>query len=457
MTRTPLRQFLRTSGVMALLYAGSAGLTFVVGVVLARLLGVSGYGVYALAMTTAALAGIVTEFGLPVLAMREAGAARADGNWSGLRGLLSWSDRTILALSLLLALLTWAGVQVLAPAARSAYLSTLLWAVALVPFVAIGKLRSFVLLALDKTLASQLPVMILRPLLFLGGCLALWWASGALSPAAAMAAQVGGAAIAMVVILVLFRRACPPELVAASPVTRVRPWLAACLPMGLTEGLRVLQGQLGLVLTGALAGTAQAGLYRVADAALLITALAASIVGTAATPMFARLWSENDQAGLERIAAASAWAMVGGALLLGLPLALFGPWLFPLVFGADFAGSVPVFLVLWLGSLASALFGLTLSVANMTGQHLLSTRSFGVIALVNLAAGAIAIPIAGALGAAAASALASLAGAVYCALALRARTGINATAFNPAMLAMVATRLRVRTKALLKGKMEQDR
>lgn len=428
--QSPLQQFIRSSGVMALLYAGATGLTFLVGVLLARLLGASGYGVYALAMTTATLVGIATEFGLPVLAMREVGAARASENWSTVKGLLHWAERAIVGLSLLLALLVWIGVGLLAPDTSSGYLQTLLWSVALVPFVAIGKLRSFVLLALDRTFASQFPVMILRPLLFLCGCLVLWRVSGHLSPQGAMAAQVFGAAIAMVVVLWLFYRLRPSGLATAQPVKHVRHWLSACLPMGLAEGLRLLQGQLGLLLTGALAGTTQAGIYRVADAVTQITALIASVVGTAATPMFARLWHEGDREGLERVAAFSAWAMLGGGLLLGLPLAIAGDWLFPKIFGAEFAHSVPVFLMLWIGSLALALFGLCIAAANMVGEHLLSTRSFVVVALVNLAAGVVATPHMGALGAALASAAGSVAGGAYCAIVLYRRTGINATAFQ---------------------------
>lgn len=431
---SPVRHFLRSSGVMALLYGGSVGLTFLVGVLLARLLGASGYGVYALAMTTATLAGIATEFGLPVLAMRETGTARASGDWSGLKGLLGWADRAILGLSIVLALGTWAGVWIFAAQGASAYLATLLWAVALVPFVAVGKLRSFVLLALDHTFASQFPVMILRPLLFLLGCMALWWIGGSLSAWQAMAAQVFGAAVAMVIVIWLFRRVRPAELATAKPVRQVRHWLSACLPMGLTEGLRLLQGQLALLLTGALAGTAQAGIYRVADAVAQITALVASVVGTAATPMFARLWREGDRRALQRVAAASAWAMIGGALLIGAPILLLGDWLFPRLFGADFAASLPVFAVLWCGSFVTAGFGLTLAVANMTGEHMLSTRAFALIAAVNLLAGFWAVSHYGALGAAAASALGSFVGAAYCAGMLYRRTGINSTAFNRALL-----------------------
>lgn len=425
-----VRQFARSSATMALLYAGATALTFLVGALLARLLGASGYGIYALAMTTATLVGTVTEFGLPVLAMREAGTARADGAWGRLKGLLHWGDRAILMLSALLIAATWAGYELFVRDRSSAYLATLLWAVALIPFVALAKLRAFVLLAFDRVVASQLPVMILRPALFVAGCLGWWWLAGSLTPAAAMAVQAGGAALVLAAVWVLFRRYRPAALTTAQPVYARREWLSAALPMGLTEGLRLLQGQLALILVGVFATAAEAGIYRVADAVAQVAAIAASVAGTAATPMFARLWREGDRAGLERVAVLAAWTMLGGALALGLPVLLLGKWLFPLVFGAEFAASLPVFAVLWGGMLVAACFGLVLALANMTGRHVLTTQSFAVIAAVNLAAGPVLVRLAGAEGAALAAALGSLAGAAYCAVALKRRTGLNPTLLN---------------------------
>ncbi len=440
---SPLRQFARSSRTMALLYIGSTALTFLVGALLARLLGASGYGVYALAMTTATLVGTVTEFGLPVLAMREAGTARAEGSWDRLKGMLHWGDRAILALSALLIAATWAGYELFERERSSAYLATLLWAAALVPFVALAKLRAFVLLALDRVLASQFPTMILRPALFVSGCLAWWWLAGSLTPAAAMMVQASGAAMVLALVWTLFRRYRAPELAAAQPAYAPREWLSAALPMGLTEGLRLLQGQLALILVGIFASAAAAGIYRVADAVAQVAALAASVAGTAATPMFARLWREGDRAGLERVALLAAWTMLGGALLLGLPVVALGPWLFPLVFGPEFTASLPVFAVLWGGMLVAACFGLVLALANMTGRHVLATQSFGVIAAVNLAVGPPLVGLSGAEGAALAAAFGSVAGALFCAVRLRRATGLNPTLFNRAAIPIALAALGV--------------
>ena len=169
-------------------------LAFATGVVLTRSLGAYGYGVYSIALTSATLIGLVTEFGLPVLAMREAGTARANGEWGTLRGLLRWADRTILALSLVLIAAIYGWILLSGRADDSDYLATMLWAVVLLPLVGLAKMRSTVLLALDRVAAGQFAVMILRPLVFLGVCLAIPPVAGRLTASDAMIAQVGGAA-----------------------------------------------------------------------------------------------------------------------------------------------------------------------------------------------------------------------------------------------------------------------
>lgn len=424
----PLRQFLSSSGKLALLYAGSTALTFAVGVALARMLGASGYGVYALAMLAATMVGMITEFGLPVLAMREVGKARATGEWGELAGLLRWSDRFILGLSALVLVATVVPTTLLVPVASQD--PAWLWAALLVPFAAIGKLRSFVLLAMDHVFSSQFPVMILRPALFLAGCGLVWAVMGDLAPASALAAQAASAVVVMVLMLALWRRHKPAAMREALPTGAVRDWLVTCAPMGMTEGLRLLQGQMALLLVGSLAGAAQAGIYRVADAVAQIALVLSSVAGTAATPMFARLWSAGDREGLERLAAVGAWLMLGGVLAIGALPAMFGDFLFPFVFGAEFAACGPVFLALWAGAAAMAGFGLCLTLANMTGHHVLATQSFGIIAAVNLALGLVLVPMHGALGGALASAVAACAGGAWCSWRLWRVTRINPTVFN---------------------------
>jgi O-antigen/teichoic acid export membrane protein len=432
-SQSPVKRFVRSSGIMAVFYAAAMVLAFFAGIVLTRSLGAHGYGVYSLALTTATLVGLVTEFGLPVLALREAGSAWASGNWGLLRGLMRWSDRAILVLSLLLIAGTWGVIYFSGRAGDSEFLETMLWAVALITLVGLAKLRSSVLLALDRVAAGQFAVMIVRPLMFLAVCLAIPAVTGGLTATTAIIAQVGGALASLALVAALYRRWRPPELSSAAAQRDVRGWLSASVPMGVTEGLRLLQGQLALLLTGWLAGATAAGVYRGADAVMQLATVGASVVATAATPMFARLIGESDHEGIKRIAVLTSVIMVAGVVVVALPIALAGNWLFPALFGQDFAASPPVFAILAVGLLGTYSMGLAQALANMSGHHLLTTQSFLTTALCNLVLGLVLIPRFGAVGAAIATAMSAIVGTAWCAWQLARRTGYNTTVFNLAM------------------------
>ena len=270
-----------------------------------------------------------------------------------------------------------------------------------------------------------------------------------------MIAQVTGAAASLAIVALLFRRWRPVQLTETKPKTDVSAWLAASLPMGLSEGLRLLQGQLALLLTGWLAGAAAAGVYRGADAVVQLTTVVASVVATAATPMFARMVGENDRSGIQRIAILTSTAMASGVLIIGLPIAVAGDWIFPTLFGRDFAASTPVFVVLWIGLFATYCSGLAQSLANMSGHHGLTTQSFLVTAGINVVLGIALIPNHGALGAGVATAVSASIGASWCAWRLFRRTGYNTTILNQSLPGQLVASVRT-VLAIAKARQKGD-
>lgn len=427
---SPLRRLLQSAGSLTLLNFASMGLAFIIGALLARQLGASGYGVYGLAMTVATLAGMITEFGLPVLTMREVAAASATGRWNLARGLELWADRVVLGLSVLLlgglALAHFA----LGLGTGSALGEALIWAVLLVPVVALGKLRGLALLSLGHAMAGQFPVMVLRPGLYALALLAAWRTLPRIDAPLAMMFQVVAAFTAMVAVRAAWLRLCPAAMRNAEPEYDRRGWAAACLPMGMTEGLRLLEGQVAVLLLGALATTQEIGIYRVADSVTAVTAVGQSILATAATPLFASLFASADRAGLARVAGATAIGMTLSTLALGLPFLLAGTWLFATVFGAEFGASQAPFLIVWSGLMISGAFGPLQTYANMAGRQRLTTMSFAISLGVNLLVANATIPSMGAAGAALGSLASRLVSNLWLWRELRKRDGINLSIYT---------------------------
>ena len=90
--------------------AGGLGLAFLVSVVLARLLGSSGYGAYAYAVSWAMLLSVPAVVGFDILLVREVARHSASGKGGTSIGLLRWSTRFVVVMSMLFVLAGVAGI-----------------------------------------------------------------------------------------------------------------------------------------------------------------------------------------------------------------------------------------------------------------------------------------------------------------------------------------------------------
>src|SRR5690554_6430006 len=117
------------------LKASSAGLGFLSTVLLARLLGAEGYGIYAYAYALVMLLAMPATAGLPNLVIRETAKGLASGHPEAVKGVWGWAGRVVAVLSLAVALIAgpllirWQG-GLHTPAGQ-----TMAWALVLVPLM----------------------------------------------------------------------------------------------------------------------------------------------------------------------------------------------------------------------------------------------------------------------------------------------------------------------------------
>ncbi|MCR6702434.1 MAG: oligosaccharide flippase family protein [Dokdonella sp.] len=396
--------------------AGSAGLRlggmalgFLVGVQLARGLGTAGYGIYGMAMSIIALLTVPTELGLPQLLTREVASAQAKADWARLRGVIGWSVRTVLWTSLLIATAivawTWGYGRDLMPGTNAALLAGL----ALVPLTALGNVAGATLRGLHHVVSGQISEVVLRPAAF---CALLFVASalyGSLTAPVAMALGSAAAGIALGAGLLMTLRRLPVEVSQVRGRADARVWWTSAVPMALTEGMRVLQAHLVILVLGLMAPAATVGLYRVASSTALLLAVPVTLFNIAAAPTLSRLHALGDAHRLQRLLGGIAGGMLIGVVLLWLPFLAAGESLIGLLFGPAYAASAAPLAILGAGVAASAFFGANATLLNMTGHQQQVTRASS-IALVLLA---VLLPpliwAGGATGAAVASVLASTA------------------------------------------------
>lgn len=375
--------------------------TFLVGVQLARGLGVQGYGQYGIAMAVIALVSIPGEFGIPKLVTREVAAASARGDLPRLFGVLRWAKRMTLRVALPLAAVIAIGSWLMARHSDSAVAGAIAVGALLVPLVAISKIQGGALQGLRFVVLGQIPFHLLRPFLLSALLFGLFLLRPDASPADAMALNLVTALAALLLGHSLLRARLPTARPGKAVEDR-KAWRASSIPMAMSEGLRILQPQIGVLLLGVLATDADAGLFRVAVATAAVVAVPLTLGNLIAAPIIARLHAEGDQRRLQLLCTHTAQAMAAGVLALGLPLVIAGPWLVGLIFGIEFEPAYAALLLLCAGQFITGLFGANIVLLNMIGHEGRVTRAMGVALAVNVGLALVLLPLWGATGAAAA-------------------------------------------------------
>lgn len=173
--------------------------------------------------------------------------------------------------------------------------------------------------------------------------------------------------------------------------------------MALTEGMRLLQEHLLILLLGVMVVMSEAGIYRMASSVMLFVAMPISLFNIVGMPIIARLHAIGEHSKLQRMLSLVAIGMTLGVALLSTPFLISGEWILTTVFGPDFREGNRVLSVLCVAVLVNAFFGANAAVLNMTGhQSKVTLASF--FALVALLVGAVPlITFFGAFGAAVSS------------------------------------------------------
>lgn len=407
----------------------NTGATFLATVLLARLLGVSGFGIFAFVVALGLLLVVPAVLGFDRLATRDVAAYSARSSWSLLRGLVLSANAVVLANAVLLAL----GVGLIAivatpdPVLRDGILIGLLT----VPLMAIGRVDQGVLMGLRRVVSAQAPDLALRPVLFLLLVLGVMWLTPAgLDSRAAIAIHVASIAAATGVTVLLLRRWWPPEASAIGAAYETKAWGRSALWLTLLSGVMIVNAQSGTVMLGILRGPDEAGLFSVAARGAALIAFGLGAVNAALQPSVARLWATGRVDELQHLVTVSARAVLVFSVPVTAVFVLLAADILAVAFGPDYARAAPAFAILSGAQLVNAAIGSVGALLIMTGHD--RDAAFGIAtgAVLNIVLGFVLIPLGGASGAALAAAISIVTWNVLLALAALRRLGIHSTALG---------------------------
>lgn len=401
-----------TDDLLALVRRGSMGslaikvanvaLGLGVAVVLARVLGAEGYGIYSWAFALVALAAIPARMGLSQLLMREIAAYQLKEEWGLLRGILVRANQAVLGSSLGLAGVAAAALWWFSPRLDPAEVGAILWGLLLLPLMALGDLRGAALRGLRRVVIGQLPEKVLRPLgliLLVGGA-ALYVE---VSASDAMALHAAAATASFLVGAVLLLRNLPDQVGVAEPQFESRRWLSSVMPLSLIAGMQVINSQADIVLLGIFAPSEEVGYYRIAVKGATLVAFTLSAVNMVVAPYIARLHAEGRTEKLQEMLTLTARVIILTALPVAAGLAAAGEPILGFVFGDEYRAGYSPLVILTLAQLVNAAAGSVGVLLNMTGHERDSAFGASVAAVLNVALNLALIPRYGMEGAAVAT------------------------------------------------------
>jgi O-antigen/teichoic acid export membrane protein len=379
----------------------SLGLGFFSQLAVARLLGISGYGVYAYALAWSSILVRPSLLGLDRVLIRELATYQKASEFGFMRGLLRRSDQVaLLGAGALTAAMAVIAMFISSPTMRVAVAIGML----IVPLATLGRMRLATLQGLRRASLGQLTQSVGRTAFFIVflAIAVVITRSTPMRPEIAIGAQVFAFAAALAAGSIVVRRVLPRQIMRSTPRFEGRKWARSLPTLALYTILTTVASQVPIIMLGVISTTTDTGRFNAAWQSVSLITIALASVEQVVAPRIAVLFASGDRSGIERLLTRATYATSALALPPILFLTLFGPWFLGL-FGHGFGQGGTALTILVVGQMFNAATG-TLGVALLMTKHERSA-TFAALAgaCLNVTLCAILIPAWGANGAAVAA------------------------------------------------------
>ena len=294
-------------------------LSFATTLVLTRLLGGRGYGIYVYALAWPLVLAVAAQLGYGPLLVRNLPGYTARGEWGLARGIVSHSLRVMLGASAVLMVaagaLGWRFVGIGQPRLRQSLFIALL----LIPGYALVAQREAVLRGYRHVAMGRFTETVLQPVLLLAFTGTIYVFLGErLSPPHLVAATVVAVACGVLLGTVLVRRVTPAAVAAASPETDRKSWSRSARSLIAVSGLQVVNLQMSVLLLGAIESVDEAGVLSIALRWSSMVSFLQTAVVFPLAPALALLFATGSKAKIQRLVSKAS----RGVWLLSVPVAL---------------------------------------------------------------------------------------------------------------------------------------
>lgn len=398
-------------------------LSYLANVTLSRLLGLSDYGKYAIALSWVLVLALPAKAGFDNSSLRYATIYIERGDSAALRGFIRFAARTVITISLVM------GACILLAGARFAHADRfeLVWAAGMVMPLALLALYSVLMRTAQRVIASQFYEQMLRPFLVIAGAGALAIAGAKLTAGNALMITTLAAFAALAVLITHFYAVFGSFIRARPDYAPWRQWVAVSVPMLIMGVVQELMNHVEVILLGLLADARQAGLFAASWRLASLVPFVFVGLSTMGAPLIASAHERGAFDELFRVSSLVAKVGFGFAIVGALGLFLAGEWLLTL-FGSEFVAAYPVLATLLLGGIVNAFTGIVGYLMILTGRERQALAIFAGALLVSIGLNLLLIPRFGAVGAAVASSSATAVWNFAMLVYVRRTIGIDASA-----------------------------
>jgi len=411
-----------------LLKIASTVLSLGISILLARLLGAEGYGVYAYVMALIGILSIPASLGLPNLIVREIAKYNAHSKWGLMRGLLLLTNRAILLISILLMLIVGSFSLIFMEKIDYNNIITFWLALFLLPLISLNAVCQATLRGLHHVILGQFSESIIKPSLYimlLGISYILFY--NKMSPFIAMVIQIAVYSVAFGFSVLWVFRYLPNQAKITKVSYDTPVWVRSAIPFLFLGGMQVINTSTDIVMLGLFRSAEEVGVYRVVTSGAQLVTFVLLAVNMALAPTIAKLYSIGDMQRLQRTITVSTRVILLISLPIALVLIFFGQQLLYWLFGGEFELGASALAILCVGQLVNASMGSVGVILNMTGYERDSARGVAIGAGVNIVLNSTFIPVWGIEGAACATAISMIVWNILLVIWVYKRLGIHST------------------------------
>lgn len=361
--------FLKGSFSSILLQLSLSLITFLTTIVIARLTGDKGFGVYTLVFTWVGIFSSFAVLGLDDLALRQIPVYKDKNDLKSAKSFLIWGNRTAIFGSILLSIIYMLSAYLLPlPGIKEYYFFHIIGALS-IPFFSLIYFNQAVLRAWGKMGAGQFSEKVFQPVSFLTLLVSFFILGYTITDWYAILFRVISFILALVLLIYLLLKNLKPILLSDSIPINTKIWIKSCMYFSASTLLYALNTRLDIVFLGLFqTNPEQIAYYNVALKFSDIALIPYLVVCTVTTPMFASLYHQGKTQELQTFYTKITRISLVIICLIIIVFISFGPW-FLSWYGQSFQKAYTVLVLLCITKIVHVFVGPANYLLSMIGKE----------------------------------------------------------------------------------------